>query len=118
MEPTVKTLQQQSYSNAGGSIPIRQSGLDPIPIRQSGLDPIPIRQSGLDPIPIRPSGLDPIPIRQSGLPFMVTDSDWLTIGLLQLGSGLGLGLGGLDLHFAVLVSVLQSTSMQLLSACG
>ena len=32
-------------------------------------------------------------------------------------AGIGFGIG-LDLHFAVLVSILQSTFMQLLSACG
>ena len=43
---------------------------------------------------------------------MVVES-W-TSGLLGLGLGSG---SGLDLHFAVWVSVLQSTFMQLLSAC-
>ena len=38
---------------------------------------------------------------------------------LGLGSGLEIGLGsGLDFNFAVWVAVLQSTFMQLLSACG
>ena len=36
-----------------------------------------------------------------------------------MGLGLGLGFGfGLDLDFAVWVSALQSTFMQLFSACG
>ena len=37
-----------------------------------------------------------------------------TCYMLQMGS-LGLGL---DLHFSVLVSIVESTLMQLLSACG
>ena len=54
------------------------------------------------------------------LPFASFPAIRLGLGLEQfLSVDLGLGLGsGLDLHFAVLVSVLQSTFMQLLSACG